>query len=413
MQKEDLLKINLPDEPGVYLFKGPKGEVLYIGKATSLRDRVRSYFASDLLESRGPRLVGMLQEAETVAWEVTDSVLEALILEANLIKKHQPPYNVRDKDNKSFNYLVITKEDFPRVLVVRGRELFGGWEDADIKYLFGPFPQGGSLKEALKLVRKIFPFRDKCIPCQTWVSDVLVCKPCFNAQIGLCPGVCSGEMGKTEYARTVRHIAILFSGKKKSLMQTLEREMKACAKKEEFEKAEAARRQIAALAHIRDVALIKHDSRISSGTEGLRIEAFDIAHTAGSDTVGVMIVVHDGEVQKGEMRKFRVRSVTNNDPAALSEIVSRRLGHPEWPMPRLIVIDGGKGQVRAVQVVLADLGVEIPVVGVVKDEKHRPKQIIGAVNATRTCEKEILAANAEAHARTLAYHRARRRKRMI
>lgn len=405
MQRSDVQQYDLPDNPGVYLFRGPKREILYIGKATSLRDRVRSYFASDLLVSRSPAIVGMIEKATGLTWEETDSVLEALILEANLIKKHQPPYNVEQKDNKSFNYLVITNEDFPRVLVVRGRELFQSWKDRDIKHLFGPFPHSGQLKEALKLVRGIFPFRDKCTP--------QVGKPCFNRQIGLCPGVCSGETNKTEYARTIRNIVLLFSGKKGSLLQKLEREMKAAARTERFEDAARLRRQIEGLTHVRDVALIKGDMRLSGGGSGaVRIEGFDVAHTGGGETVGIMVVVRGGEVERDAIRRFRVRGVTNNDPAALAEIVSRRLNHPEWPLPRVFAIDGGRAQVRAIEKVLADVGIAIPVVGIVKDEHHRPKQLLGPADAIRDYQRDILLANNEAHRKVLAYHQRRRGRAM-
>ena len=404
MIRDDLKQYDLPDEPGVYVFRDGRRRILYIGKATSLVSRVRSYFASDLIDTRGGRIVKMVENAKHLTWEQTDSVLEALILEANLIKKHQPPYNVDEKDNKSWNYVVITKEDFPRVLLVRGRELFQNWDEKDIKHLFGPFPQGGSLKEALKIVRSIFPYRDKCVPNSG--------KPCFSRQIGLCPGVCSGEITQKQYAEVIRHIAALFSGKKKSLMQELERDMKRAAKEERFEDAAKIRSQIAALTHIRDVSLIKASSRISSGGAGIRIEGYDIAHTAGSDTVGIMVVIMDGEVSRSDVRKFRVRTVKNNDPAALAEIVSRRLGHHEWPLPRLFVIDGGKAQVGAVERVLKEVGIEIPVVGVVKDEKHRPKSFLGPSEIIRSHQREILLADDEAHKRAIQYHRARARKRM-
>ncbi|HWP61037.1 MAG TPA: GIY-YIG nuclease family protein, partial [Candidatus Paceibacterota bacterium] len=143
MKRVDLKKLIIPDNPGIYMFRGPKREILYIGKAASLRDRVRSYFSSDLVKGRGARIVGMVEAASSLDWQETDSVLEALILEANLIKQHQPQYNVDEKDNKSFNYLVITKEDFPRLLVIRGRELFGA-EGAKLKLkkVYGPFPGG-------------------------------------------------------------------------------------------------------------------------------------------------------------------------------------------------------------------------------------------------------------------------------
>ena len=183
MERINLSKFKLPDSPGVYFFKKGRA-VLYIGKATSLRDRVRSYFASDIVSTRGESIARMVNEATSVAHKKTDSVLEALILEANLIKSHQPPYNAISKDNKSFNYVVITKEDFPRVMTMRGREL-GELNlkpnTSNLKAVFGPFPQGSVLREALKIVRKIFPFSDNCRPNQG--------KSCFNAQIGLCPGV--------------------------------------------------------------------------------------------------------------------------------------------------------------------------------------------------------------------------------
>jgi len=440
MQKSDLQKLKLPDTPGVYMFRDSKRRILYVGKATSLRDRVRSYFSSDVIESRGGRIKKMVEDAKTVTWEETESVLEALILEANLIKKYQPPANVRDKDNKSFNYLIITNEVFPRVLAVRGRDLFPSqkagrqkWRDENIKHLFGPYPKG--LTVALKIVRKIFPYRDKCEVCakgntKIRTSDVLVlghrmsytsqdqvadCKPCFNRQIGLCPGMCSGEISKREYAQVIRNIVLLFSGKKKSLIKTLEREMAAYAKKEEFEKAAYVRSQVHALTHIQDVALIGDSHKSSSGDMGetFRIEAYDVAHTGGSSVTGVMSVVVDGEVEKNEYRTFNIRDIANNDVASLKQLLERRLTHHEWRMPRLIVVDGGKAQINVARKVLAECGIQIPVVGVVKNEKHKPKQILGDKVLSRTHEKSILLANNEAHRFSLSKHRRRFSKRMI
>ena len=409
MKREDLKKYKLPDTPGVYLFKKGRS-ILYIGKAASLRDRVRSYFAPDLVEGRGSRIVGMVEKASSLSWQETSSVLEALILEANLIKRHEPPYNVDQKDNKSWNYLVITKEDFPRVLLVRGRELFLNSLKAKsykLKATYGPYPHGGQLQEALKMVRRIFPFRDKCMP--------EVEKPCFNRQIGLCPGVCSGEISKDEYAKTVRNLKDLFSGKFKGLKQRLTREMRTAAKHEDFERAGTLRRQVSALEHIRDVSLIKSEHRITAGgpstslgTSGTRIEAFDVAHTGGTETVAVMTVVSNGEPVKAAYRKFKIWSATNNDVAALKEALSRRLTHPEWPLPRIFVVDGGKAQVRATEKLLKDAGLVIPVVGVVKDEFHRPKGLIGDKRAIQANEKDILLANNEAHRFAITWHRKRR-----
>lgn len=415
MLREDLKKLRIPDSPGVYFFHGVRREILYIGKAASLRDRVKSYFASDLAKGRGSRIVAMVEQATMLEWTTTNSVLEALILEANLIKEKQPLYNVDEKDNKSFNYLVVTKEDFPRVLVVRGRELFDPAKSATLnaKKIFGPYPSG--LKEALKIIRRIFPFRDTCIPClqkpaRRRLAGFLRCRPCFNRQIGLCPGVCSGEMGKREYAETIRHITLLFSGNFQGLKRGLAKEMKEAAKNEEFEKAAALRRQVKALQHIRDVSLIKHEHRIAPGG-GTRIEAYDVAHTGGSETVAVMTVVAGGEPVKSAYRKFKIQSAKNNDTASLREVLERRLVHTEWPLPRVFVVDGGKGQLNAARAVLKSAGVEIALVGVVKNEKHLPERLIGDERAITAHQKDILLANAEAHRFAIAFHRQRRGKR--
>ena len=429
MTREELKKYKLPDTPGVYLFKKGR-KILYIGKATSLRDRVRSYFSAELGVARSPAVVAMVAAADSISYRRADSVLEALILEAALIKKHQPSTNVEQKDNKSWNYVVITKESppdggFPRVLLVRGRELFQGGKKTEIKYLFGPFPGGLSLKEALKIVRNIFPYRDTCLPCDTsstrsnLVNKVRPCTPCFNRQIGLCPGVCTGEISKGEYAKIIRNIKDLFSGNFHGLKRRLAREMRAYAAQERYEEAQERRRQIHALKHIRDVSLIKDEHRYDTGgasttlKANARIEAYDVAHTSGRETVAVMTVVENGEPIKAAYRKFKIQTATNDDVAALTEALSRRLNHSEWPLPRVFVVDGGKGQVRAAQRILQKVGIEIPIVGVVKNEFHKPQRLIGDKRAIAAYEKEVLLANGEAHRFAIAWHRRRLRKQMV
>lgn len=416
MTREELAKFKLPDEPGIYMFKHGR-KILYIGKATSLRDRVRSYFSTDLAEARSVAVAQMVQEADRISYQKADSVLEALILEANLIRRHMPPYNSASKDNKSFNYLVITKERFPRIIVVRGRDLYQNWNEGDIRNLFGPFPHGLALQEAVKIIRKIFPHRDsKCTPCEDQKKKP--CRPCFNRQIGMCPGVCTGEVSREEYMSTVRHICELFSGNFHGLKRTLNKEMKEAAKNEEFELAARLRRQCEALEHIKDVSLIKSESRISSGGPAnshrgvVRVEAYDVAHTSGQETVGVMTVVEDGHSSKGSYRKFKIRNSTNDDVASLKEVLTRRLNHPEWPLPRVFAVDGGKGQMNAAYKLLKDAGLMIPVVGVVKDEFHRPQRLIGDKLAIERYEREILLANNEAHRYAISWHRRRRRDAM-
>ena len=407
MNSQELSKIHLPDSPGVYFFtKGTT--ILYIGRATSLHDRVRSYFSSDLIATRGPLLVDMVFQAEDLRFTVTDSVLEAIILEASLIRKHQPKYNTKEKDNRSFNCVVITKEDFPRVLIVRKRDLDLGKYDFEAKYVFGPFPQGSSITEGLRIIRKIFPFRDKCIP--------LSGKPCFNAQLDLCPGVCDGSISAKEYSKIIARIRLFFEGKKAILIRKMEKEMKLYAKKQEFEKAGEIKRQIFALTHIQDIALITHrekdiyDVDEKSG-QSFRIEAYDIAHLSGKDTVGVMTVVEDGQLVKSQYRKFKIkRDDGAHDIANLQEIVERRLTHTEWPLPQMIVTDGNEVQRRAVEEIIGKAKLSISVVSVIKDERHKAQAIIGDSSLVEKYKRVILLANSEAHRFAIGYHRLLRGK---
>lgn len=392
------LKKKLPDTPGVYIFYGPRQKVLYVGKATSLRDRVRSYFGDDLIVTRGPLLVDMVTKAKRVKGVPTDSVLEALLLEAELIQKYQPPHNTERKDGKSFNYLAITKEEFPRLVVVREKDLENQFPDVKTLHRFGPFPHGLQFREALKLIRKIFPFRTSCEPRQG--------KPCFDAQIGLCPGMCASKITGREYKKTIRHISLLFRGKKKTLLRELEREMKAHAKRHEFEKAAEVRKSLFGLRHIQDVSLIKAELRNPTIYRSIRIEAYDVAHISGSATVGVMVVVEDSEKRPSDYRKFRIRTaVRGSDTDALKEVLARRLGHNEWPYPRLIVVDGSTAQMNAALATLKNYGIRIPIVGVVKDERHRARRIMGSREHIEGREADILLANAEAHRYAVGYHR--------
>ena len=396
MKYSEVKKLKLPDAPGVYFFLNGKKKVLYIGKATSLKDRVRSYFSPDLADTRSPLIEAMVQQAEKIDFIQTDSVLEALVMEARLIKKHQPKHNTDLKDDKSFNFVIITDEKFPRVLVVRERDIVKKKIKYKPKNIFGPFPHGGQLKEGVKILRNIFPFRDVCEPGKG--------KPCFNRQIGLCPGVCSDEITEKEYKKTIRNIKAFFEGKKKDLVKTLTKEMLAAAKKLDFEEAQSIKNTLFALEHIQDVALIKDES--FKTPKGLRIEAYDIAHLSGMFMVGVMTVVESGEVQKDEYRKFKIKGFQGvDDTKALQEILGRRLTHTEWQLPNIIVVDGGKAQKNAMEKVLKEVGVKIPIVSVVKDERHRPKDILGDKSIKETYEKQIILANAESHRFALSFHR--------
>ena len=451
----------LPDSPGVYLFlarrRGGKHDrkILYIGKATSLRDRVRSYFSIDIAETRSPLIVKMLSQFNKIDYIKTDSVLEALILEANLIKKYQPEANIKEKDNRSFNYVVITDEAFPRVLITRARHLLKfqpnfqgealksqfGVEKMTLKYIFGPFPNGSQLKEAVKITRKMFPFRDKCLPPtpskfqgQALKSGLQglalnkkmkkVGRPCFNRQIGLCPGVCTGGVSEKEYAQTINNIVLFFESNKKKLIKNLNKQMKAFVKVQQFEKAQKIKKLLVLLSHIQDISLIKDkviqgfalnktiykkDSNGDLG-EAFRVEGYDVAHMSGKNVVGVMTVVEDGYTKISDYRKFRIKDNPGiNDIRALSEVLSRRLAHIEWPMPDLIVVDGAKAQKNVFEKILKENMISIPVMSVVKNEKHKPKEILGDRLFLKH-EKEILLVNSEAHRFAISYHDKLRRK---
>jgi len=411
MQKSDLP--DLPDAPGVYFFRNRQNQILYIGKATSLKDRVKSYFSNDLISARGPRLVDMVTQAETVTFEETDSVLEALILEANYIRHYQPIANSDGKDDKSFNHVVITKEAFPRVLMVRGKDLENGSFQNNYKTqaVFGPFPQSGQLKEALKIIRRIFPFFDTKKPITSLSNRHDVGKLRFNQQIGIYPGI-TDKQAEQAYQESIRHIKLFFQGKKKKLQRELERSMHNAAKREAFEEAQRYKQQLFSLTHINDIALLKH-TRHQTGKHW-RIEAYDVAHLSGKAMVGVMVVLENGIPDKSAYRKFKIRSVNqSNDTAALTEILERRLGHNEWLYPNLVVIDGGKAQLRVAQSVLKMHGVRVPVVSVVKDDRHKAREILGLKEYRTQYESDILLANAEAHRFALDYHRKLRRKNLI
>ena len=404
---EDLKKFKLPDLPGVYFFRESPKKILYIGKATSLRDRVRSYLGNDILKTRGLKIANMVSLAKSITFLKTDSVLEALLLEAELIKKHSPLYNTKEKDDKSFNLIVLTDEAYPRVLLVRHKNLDESHNFVlarqkiigQAKEVFGPYPSGSAVKEALRLIRQIFPFRDKCAP--------LSGRPCFQAQIGLCPGVCAGTITSAEYKKSLKGLTLFLRGQKKSVLNLLRKQMKEASQKLLFEEASRLKKTIFAITHIRDIGLLKRESlaELDGQRSSFRIEAYDVAHLAGTGRVGAMVVLLDGQPRNGEYRLFRLKKDKNDDLAGLAEILERRLNHPEWGRPDLLVVDGGENQKKTAERVLKERNLTTPVVAVLKDERHRPKEVLGEKILVDKWRPAILLANAEAHRFSLNYHR--------
>ena len=396
----------LPPKPGVYFFKNKKGETLYIGKAGSLKTRVKSYFQKPL----DKRLVSMVENTDKIDFRKTDSVLEALILESKLIKKYQPKYNIREKDDKSFLYIVITRENWPRVLLMRESDLKGTLND---KIIFGPYTSGKSLKIALKILRKIFPFRDKCKPNSA--------KPCFNAQIGLCPGVCTGEISKNDYKKIIVQIKMFLSGKKKRLVSAIKKQMTESAKQEKYELATRLRNRLYALQHIHDIALLDNDiMQRNNKIPYRRIEAYDISNISGQYATGSMVVFENGIINKNEYRRFKIRIAHQaDDIAMLKEVLKRRLKHEEWRYPDLIIIDGGRGQMRGVLSVLRQHNSKIPVIAIAKykkDHLFKSDKNINKVCFSRKAQKIRLKKRLvqemrnEAHRFAIKYHRFLREK---
>lgn len=409
----------LPDEPGVYLMKNAAGEVIYVGKATSLKRRVTSYFQGDKTDDRGERIAQMVSEIRAIDYIAKPTVIEALILEANLIKYYFPPYNVKDKDNKSFLYLVITKEDFPKPLLVRGTEI---GDDASKKYkaVFGPYTSPRSLRAALDLIRRAIPW-STCSPPDVLSTkrQVQKSKPCFYYHLHQCPGVCIGAISKKDYGKIIRDLIKFFSGKKDDLLKQYRREMKAAAKAQEFEVAAELRNKIYFLEHIQDVAILKReDNDVDKIREGEapvnvfgRIEGYDISNISGTSSVASMVVFEDGAPAKAEYRKFRIKTVVgSNDVASMKETLMRRFRN-SWRKPDLLLIDGGAPQVNAAIQVVRHFGLGIPVVGLAKGPDRKKDELVCDHNNLEICKvcerhKDLLVkVRDEAHRFALAYHR--------
>jgi excinuclease ABC subunit C len=355
---------NFPKSPGVYEFRDKQRKILYIGKATSLKDRVGSYFLKNAHLDR-PNIEPMMAQIADIKIHKTDSVLEALILESNLIKKHQPKYNVMAKDDKSFGYFVVTKEKFPRVVILWKTEL----GKVPAKKIYGPYLSKYQMNVALKLIRRIFPFHSNKQQTE---------KGCLDFQIGKCPGPWSGEISQKDYLKNIHGIEMILQGRKKNLLAELKKQMKAYAKNNEFEKAAEVRNRIFALEHIRDVALISDEGSTFGNRKvepSVRIEAYDISNIGGDYSVGSMVVFSGKQPDKNEYRKFKIKTVSGIDDVAMMREVLRRRFKNTWTKPDLIILDGGKGHLNMAQNVLNEMKLDIPVVAVAKGPTRKKLDI--------------------------------------
>ena len=369
-----------------------KGGILYVGRATSLKRRVASYFRNDL----DPRIKEMTSLAVKIRHYVAETVLESFILEANLIKKYWPKYNIREKDDRSFVYVVIAKEDYPKPIIARGKELknFPGGSAR----IFGPYQSLRIVKDILKIARRIFPY-GTCKPNQD--------KPCFHHQLELCPGICVGAVSKEDYQKNINNLILFLSGEKKRLMKKL--------MKENPQKPACRQGRAESLKHIQDASLLIKEEDINAGGEKMnRLEAYDISHFAGKETFGAMAVFSNGMENKDEYRLFKIKNAPpNDDLAALAEMIERRFKHKEWPFPDLIAIDGGRPQVLAVSRVLQDNNIKMPLLGISKLQNDKLVFPLGAKKTfqelAEASKNILLRARDEAH-RFANFARKRRKK---
>jgi excinuclease ABC subunit C len=364
---------DLPLEPGVYFHKDASGEIIYVGKAAWLRNRVRQYFQKSRL--RDPKTDALVAEIVDTDWMVVESELEALFLEAEMVRRYMPRYNILLRDDKSMAYIRIDYDsDYPTVTTTR-RPL-----DDGARY-FGPYLSTISVRQALKLLRRVFPFATKRSLGQKRAT--------LHYHLGLDPGLEEGKTSIEEYRANLRRLIAVIEGKRKNIEHELEKDMQTKAKAQDFEGAAKLRNQLFSLRRLstqvifsdkefldisKDHALIELVDLLQLGKFPARIEGYDISHMQGSDVVASMVVFTNGVSDKGEYRKFKTRKNQNNDFYNMNETLKRRLSEKNrkaWGLPSLVLIDGGKGQLDAAIQARDEMGCEhIPFVGLAKREEQ-------------------------------------------
>jgi|YNPBryunderm2012_1023409.scaffolds.fasta_scaffold01880_1 excinuclease ABC subunit C len=367
---------SFPHSPGVYLMKDAVGRVLYVGKAKDLRNRAGSYFLKAAAED--PRTASLVREIRDVDYIQTESEVDALLLEARLIKDIQPPYNRELKDDKTFPYLeIFIREDFPRVQFTREPK------DRGTK-LYGPFGSASGLRGAIQVLQKIFRFRTCTLDIQEGDERWRWYRPCILASIQQCSAPCNMRISKEEYRKDIRRLMRFLEGDKKRLLAEMRKEMQAAAKELRFEEAARLRDEIHALetldqrgeldTHVQPEVFHVDPRR---GLLGLKkvfqlpqpprtIEGIDIAHLAGTETVASLVQFIDGLPFKPGYKRYRIRTTQGGDDyGAIREVVFRRfhrLQEEGQPWPDLLLIDGGPGQLHAALEAFETLQLEPPVV---------------------------------------------------
>ena len=401
----------LPEAPGVYMFKDGAGSLIYIGKAKSLKKRVQSYFNRAL----DAKTQMMVSKAAGLDFITTPSQSHAEILEASLVRKSLPQYNIDLRDDKSFPWIRISAEEFPVVSVCRRRKQ--GAKDKSL--FFGPYTDPAGLRQAIRLIRKIFGYRS----CKKMPRS-----PCLYGRLNLCPAPCAGIVTARAYRQTITQIKMFLESRYEELADALAKQMTQAAQKKDFEQAACLRDRLNALSAL--ASSPEHAAGVDE-TEGLRallkmdepplrIEAFDISNFSGKEASGAMVSFLRGRPVKSNYRRFRIRTVCGIDDYAMTrEVVNRRysrLLREKSALPDLILIDGGKGHLLAAQKELERLSLNIPLAAIAKAEenlyiKNRPRPVkfrtdTPALNLIRRIRDE-------AHRFAVSYHHILRRKKVL
>lgn len=415
-----------PDNPGIYRFQNAQKKDIYIGKASSIKKRLTSYTLA-LRNSNGktadPRIQKMIATAKHLTHIKTDSDIEALILESQLIKQRHPQFNIMLRDDKQYFFVGFTDDEFPRIFLThqlgshesRIRKHESGknrWPNS--KFLIpnssfiGPFTDGAALKTTLKYLRNIFPY----CTCKQKHHNF-----CLNYHIGKCPGVCclkqpdaisNLQLSISNYKQNIKAIKDILNGRRTSLVKKLKREMETAGKKHNFYEAIKLRNKLERLERVfKNARVIKSSSILKKHAPFLsgilhntkpitHIEGYDVSNIQGAHATGAMVTFVDGVPNKNYYRHFKIRAnksknkpllnpydrnnlaIKANDTAMLYEILKRRFSHPEWPFPDLILIDGGKGQLNAALTALIESGItnyESRIIALSKDDRHKGRQI--------------------------------------
>lgn len=359
----------LPSSPGVYFHKSQTGEIIYVGKAAVLKNRVRQYFQSQ--RDMDVKTRALVAEIDDTDWTETESEIDALFLESEMVKRYKPRFNILLRDDKSQMYVRIDmKSEWPYLSFTRNPA------DDGADY-FGPYYNGFAIKKALRYLRRVFPYYTRP-PKQGQRVDL-------DAHIGLSPA--AGTTSE-EYKATLRKLIRYFEGGRKSLAKEIEKDMKAAAAQQDFETAARLRNRLFDLSELqrkimfgdREFLDISKDRALSDLTTLLglpkipaRIEGYDISHMGGVNVVASMVVFTNGVSNRSEYRKFKTKIEQNNDTGNMHETISRRFSTKNiksWGMPDLILIDGGKGQLDAAIKAMEKQGVQVPVISIAKREEE-------------------------------------------